>query len=308
MMLPSRTPRIPAVLALTALVLAFAEVARAAELVSTVRGKLAAGDLSSGEAAVEDYRAKTGVDKEYLNAVGWLARGAEMQGKRDRAAGYVAELRKEIKEETPDNMIALGAAIEVEGRLRLHAEGRAAALRFWEGELSRAKDPALRSRIRKNMNLVSLEGQRAPELSGENLAGGKPARLAGLMGRPVLLFFWAHWCGDCKAEAAKLGRIAAAFAPRGLAVVAPTRLYGTGADNKDVSPEEERAHMAKIWGESYAAGLSGIGVPIDAETMVRYGVSATPTYVLIDKAGVVQLYAPTRLSEAELRRRIEGLL
>jgi hypothetical protein len=42
--------------------------------------------------------------------------------------------------------------------------------------------------------------------------------------------------------------------------------------------------------------------------MVRYGVSATPTLVLVDRKGLVRVYTPTRLSEAELTRRIDALL
>ncbi len=42
--------------------------------------------------------------------------------------------------------------------------------------------------------------------------------------------------------------------------------------------------------------------------MEAYGASATPTYVLVDRKGAVRLYAPTRLAESELSRRIEELL
>src|SRR6185436_10621136 len=72
--------------------------AEAGDLVRLVRNKLSAGDLASGEAAVEEYKKKTGVDAEYLDAVGWLARGAEMLQQYDKAAAYVAELRREIRE------------------------------------------------------------------------------------------------------------------------------------------------------------------------------------------------------------------
>ena len=50
----------------------------AGELVRLVRLKLSAGDLASAVSAVEDYKEKHGVDAEYLDAMGWLARGAEM--------------------------------------------------------------------------------------------------------------------------------------------------------------------------------------------------------------------------------------
>ena len=273
----------------------------AADLVRMVRYKLSAGDLASGEAAVEEYRRTTGADAEYLDAVGWLARGAQMLGRREKAAGYAAEVRRAIPAEDPALLTPLGAAIEVEGRLRLTADGRGAALRYWEMELAHAKDPSLRSRIRKNMNLVSLDGERAPEISG---AG---PRLASFTGRPVLLFFWAAGCGDCKAESGKLARLYAQYAPKGLGVLAPTRLYGRGADGKDATPERESAEIEKFWAENYS-GLSAVPRPVDTETMVRYGVSATPTYALVDGKGIVRLYAPTRLTEADLSRRIESLL
>ena len=99
----------------------------------------------------------------------------------------------------------------------------------------------------------------------------------------------------------------AKYAPQGLAILAPTRLYGTGPEDKPVPPAEESAHIEKFWAEFYQ-GLADVPRPIDTETMVRYGVSATPTWVLVDAKGVVRLYAPTRLTEADLSRRIESLL
>ena len=57
-----------------------------------------------------------------------------------------------------------------------------------------------------------------------------------------------------------------------------------------------------------ALAQNGYSFTDAAESMVRYGVSATPTYALVDKNGLVRLYAPTRLTEADLSRRIESLL
>src|SRR5262245_42745537 len=179
----------------------------AGELVRIVRLKLSAGDLASAVSAVEDYKEKNGVDAEYLDAVGWLARGAEMLRQPDAAAAYVAELRREIREEKPDLTPALGSAIEVEGKLRAAREGRGSALHFLEEEFARAKDVALRSRIRKSINLLSLEGQPAPDLNKTDFIGTEPPSLTALKGKPALLFLWAHWCGDCKAQAGMLSRV-----------------------------------------------------------------------------------------------------
>jgi thiol-disulfide isomerase/thioredoxin len=281
--------------------------ATAGNLVRMVRLKLSAGDLASGESAVEIYRRATGVDAEYLDAVGWLARGAQMLGHPEVAAGYVAELRREIPEEKPELVVPLGAAIEVEGKLRAAREGRGEALRFLASELTRAKDVALRSRIRKNINLLSLEGQLAPEISYADCLGPSRPRLSALKGTPVLLYFWARWCGDCKAQAASLTSVYQKYRPRGLTLIAPTRLYGFGPGETPPSPAEERTGIESAWAETYK-GLEGVAVPIDTETMVRYGASSTPTFVLVDRKGLVRFYTPTRSTEAALSRKIEEVL
>lgn len=280
------------------------------DLIRTVRYKLSAGDLFTGDAAAAEYKREHGADSEYLNAVGWLARGAAMLGKTEKAWAYVAKVRREIPEEnpaTPHLTTALGAAIETEGRLRAQRDGRGSALRFYETEFERAKDTELRCRIEKNVNLLSLESQPAPELAAADHVGAAPQRLADLRGRPVLLFLWAHWCGDCRAQAPIVGRVLAKYRAKGLAVIAPTRLFGTGAGDKDATPPEEKAEIERVWKEFYGM-LDGVSAPIDTGTMVRYGVSSNPTLVLVDKEGLVRLYTPTRLSEEELSRRIEELL
>lgn len=279
----------------------------AGELARTVRNKLSAGDLFSGAAAVAEYKRDHGVDAEYLDALGWLARGAEMLKQPEAASAYVAELRREIREEKSDLLGPLGAAIEVEGKLRAAREGRGSGVRFLEEEFGRAKDIGLRSRIRKNINQLSLEGKPAIEINPADFIGPQPSSLAALKGKPVLLFMWAHWCGDCRAQATTIARVTEKYRSQGLVVMAPTRYYGSGAGGKDATPAEEKAQVAKVWKESYS-GMENVPVVFDTEAMIRYGVSATPTFALIDHKGVVRFYSPTRLSEAELSKRIEAVL
>ena len=293
-------------LLLALIAISLATSASAADLVRIVRFKLSAGDIVSGIAAVDDYKKATGVDAEYLDAVGWLARGAEMLRRPDLAQKYVTEIRQQIPAETPELVVPLGAAIEVEGKLIAAREGRGAAIRFLEEELSHAKAVPLRSRIQKNINIYSLEGQKAPEFEGSDYVSGQPTSIASLKGKPVLMYFWAWGCGDCKAQSATVARIGQKYRSQGLAMMTATRLYGT-IQEKPATPDEEKAQILKIWNEQYA-GLDGVPVLVSTETMIHYGVSATPTFALVDKKGIVRLYTPTRLSEAELSRRIEELL
>ena len=176
----------------------------AGELTRTIRFKLSAGDLASGEAALEDWKRDHGEDGEYLDGLAWLARGAQLLGRDEPALAYVAEIRRRVPAETAATANALGAAIEVEGRVALEREGRGAALRFFERELARARDTALRSRISKNIDLISLEWGLAPEIVPEAHLGPPTPALADLRGRPVPLFFWPHWCCDFTAQ----GRLA----------------------------------------------------------------------------------------------------
>jgi thiol-disulfide isomerase/thioredoxin len=122
----------------------------------------------------------------------------------------------------------------------------------------------------------------------------------------VLLYFFAEWCGDCKAQSDALTRVWDKYREKGLQLVGVTRFYG-GPASKPMTPADERAQVEKVWKEVYP-GLSGVPVVISTDTMIRYGASATPTFALLDRRGNVRVYTPTRLSEAALSRHIEEVL
>ena len=59
----------------------------------------------------------------------------------------------------------------------------------------------------------SMAGKPAPEFSFQ--LDGKPAHLADLRGKVVVLNFWATWCPPCVEEAPSLNRLHAQIAPLG---------------------------------------------------------------------------------------------
>ena len=65
--------------------------------------------------------------------------------------------------------------------------------------------------------------------------------------------------------------------------------YGYVAGGKDAPPDQEMRYIEEIRSRFYA-GLADMPVPVSEENMRNYGVSSTPTLVLIDKRGLVRMY------------------
>lgn len=273
----------------------------AASLIPDVRKAATGGDLQGGEKLVREYQKQEGVTPESLEAYSWLGRGALAQKKYEEAARYAAETRKlvlaRVNAKTLDNEkhlpIALGAAIEVHGQVLNAKEGRSSAVEYLQGELGKFRSTSIRTRIQKNINLLGLEGKPAPKLQGYRLSA-----------RPTLLFFWAHWCPDCKAMASVLTDAQKAY-PK-LAIVGPTRLYGYAAAGEDAPPAQEKVYIAGVQKQFYA-GVAEMAAPVSEENFMMYGASTTPTIVLVDASGMVRLYHPGRMTLDELRPHLDKI-
>src|SRR5260370_39700127 len=135
------------------------------------------------------------------------------------------QLKQRPMDAEPHLPIARGAAIEIQSPVLAARGQRTQAIAVLQSALQTYGKTSIRARLQKNLNLLSLEGKPAPALRSDQNFGGKPVTLAQLKGSPVLLFFWAHWCGDCKAEAPIIAQLRSEFAPKGLAWIGATRLY-----------------------------------------------------------------------------------
>ncbi|OQX48975.1 MAG: hypothetical protein B0D87_02855, partial [Candidatus Sedimenticola endophacoides] len=86
-------------------------------------------------------------------------------------------------------------------------------------------------RIGRDAQRFTLWSERQPltEKSFDD-ALGRPRRLAGFQGRPVLLHFWGTWCPPCLEEMPALDRLAGELSKEALEIIAVNRDAG-GTDS-----------------------------------------------------------------------------
>ena len=300
---------------LAAVVLWIAPLAAQGDLVGDVRNRLAGNDFSGDEAALRNYKSQRGVTPEYLEALSWMAREAAGMKQWTQATVYAGETRKLCEQQLtrrkldaePQLPLALGAAYEVLAQGMAEKGQHAQAVALLRSALVRYGSTSIAPRLRKNLNLLSLVGRAAPPLQAVQYLGPKPPALASLKGSPVLLFFWAHWCADCKAEVPIIARLRQEFAPAGLVVIGPTQFYGYAAQGADASPAQERAYIEAVR-QRYYASLLDMPVPLSQQNFETYGASTTPTLVVLNRAGQVDLYHPGAMPYDELRAALEKVV
>ena len=108
----------------------------------------------------------------------------------------------------------------------------------------------------------------APDFTLKDL-DGQLVTLSELRGTPVVVNFWATWCGPCRIEAPSFTRFAHAHPD--------FHVLGVAADG----PAPKLRHAAKQLGIEYRV-LQG-----DRATLDAYGVDTFPTTVVVDAEGRV---------------------
>jgi thiol-disulfide isomerase/thioredoxin len=284
-------------------------------VVAYVELALKNGDLASASAMVAQYRRLNGDTPEALEAFSWVARGELAAGHADEAWKDAEEIKR-ISQGTlgtrsldaePHLPVALGAAYEVEADVLNERHERAEAIQLLQSALRTWRGTSLADRMQKNLNLLMLEGKPMPALRATEWLGTKPMPVSALRGKVVLLFFWAHWCADCKEEIPVVTQLGADLESKGLVIIAPTKRYGYTADDEHAAPATETAFIQKVYDKLYA-GIPGIQAPLDASNFERFGASTIPTLVVVDRHGIVKLYHPGVMEEKDLRAVIEPLL
>jgi thiol-disulfide isomerase/thioredoxin len=152
-----------------------------------------------------------------------------------------------------------------------------------------------------------LVGQPAPPLDTRAHLGPRPPSIAQLQGRVVALFFWAHWCSECKAMSPMLARVLEKYRSQGLVLIAPTQRYGYVTEGRAAPPDRELRYIVQVR-DRYYPFLKREPVPTSEANPERYRVDGVPRIVLIDRRGIIRVDHPGRMTEEELETAIRRLL
>lgn len=289
--------------------------AQTSDLVTAVRAATGAKDWPRAERLVSEHRAARGVSTESILAVSWLGRGALAERRWADAERYARQARTETQaalggrsvDSDPFTPGAMGNAIDVLAQVSVERGARSEAVRFVQEQLRVHRGTTIEKRLQKTLNLYTLEGTIAPALDLSEFIGSKPPALSSFKGQVVLLFFWAHWCADCKAQAPILARLSEKYKNQGLVIVAPTQRFGYVAGGAPTTPTEEKTYIEQVRAEYYPV-LAGVPMPLATANHLRYGVSSTPTLAIVDRGGIVRLYNPGRMTEEALDAQLQKWL
>ena len=142
---------------------------------------------------------------------------------------------------------------------------------------------------------ADLRGKPAPDFALPNLAG-KTVKLSDYRGKPVLLNFWATWCGPCRVEMPWFESLQKQYAQKGLQII------GVSLDD-DASPTDI-ARFAHEVGVDYT-----ILVGKDSVGDAYGGVVGLPTTFYIDPAGkIVEQTAGLPSSQNEIEDNIKKIV
>lgn len=147
--------------------------------------------------------------------------------------------------------------------------------------------------MRKTGPVAARVGALAPDFSLPNAYNGHTVTLSKLTGLPVMINFWATWCGYCIREMPDIQQVYSLYQSKGLVVLA-------------VDVEDSRDEVLQM-GSSL-----GVGFPLvldgDGGVARAYRVNAFPTSFFIKPDGEISEIVTGAMSAAEIEQSVLKIL
>ena len=141
---------------------------------------------------------------------------------------------------------------------------------------------------------VAHVGAAAPDFTSQRL-DGSTVRLSQFRSKPVLLNFWATWCGPCQDEMPLLQRAATQYGGAGLTVLA-------------VNYQQTDANGMRAFLRRVGARFPAVYDP-NGRIAAAYGVSiGLPVSIFIDRSGTVEFIQVGQMSDAILQQHLHSIL
>ncbi len=118
-------------------------------------------------------------------------------------------------------------------------------------------------------------GQQAPDFKLKPIGGGDPISLSKYRGKPVVIVFWAIWCGPCRKELPDLKALYEKYSQKG--VVFLTVAVGWRQTEEMISKfqADNKLPYTILWDK-------------DNEVSEKYLVRSIPTNFVIDHDGIIR--------------------
>ncbi|MGA7523284.1 MAG: TlpA disulfide reductase family protein [Acidobacteriaceae bacterium] len=204
-------------------------------------------------------------------------------------------------------MVAAGAMNYLQRRRAAEAQAQMMKMTLVpaDGSAAASDDGSSATADEADENSTGMNGKIAPNFTLDDISG-KKVSLASFRGHPMVVDFWATWCGPCKVEIPWFEKLHDQYASQGLEILGvsaddldkddPAKLF---TEKRDIADFAQKMHM-------------NYPVLIDADSIANSygGLDALPTTFFIDKNGKIVAstigLAPEELIEADIEKAIHS--
>ena len=133
-----------------------------------------------------------------------------------------------------------------------------------------------------------------------NTPDDKPVVFESLKGKPLIVNFWARWCGPCRKEIPDLAEMHARYKGKGLVII--------GIAVEDPANRDSVREFAKAYEMSYTLVIGGVQTGVELMQAIGNPKSGLPFTVVIDRHGKIIAKKLGAMSKADMEAAIKQIL